>query len=324
MYHALILEDLLDLIQLQVIYSNSKEINERSAHWHELATRMARFLNSMCHPDGEIAFFNDASFGIACKRDDLLRYARSLGVEVMAEMSTGLQVFPESGYARADCGQFAILFDGAPVGPDYLPGHAHADTLSFELSHAGQRVICNSGTSTYEVVAQRDWERSTAAHNTVEVDGLSSSETWQSFRVARRAKPSQLSAKKRGELIELVCAHDGYRRLAGKPIHRRILELSDSRLTWKDEILGTGFHAVAGRIPIHPLIHLERQSPCAWSLMQTDGKRLLLESLSDLLIESEPGWFAPEFGKLIPRLVLIWRYKGPLPIIASFRLSKVD
>jgi hypothetical protein len=32
-----------------------------------------------------------------------------------------------------------LILDVAPVGPDYLPGHAHADTLSFELSLFGQR-----------------------------------------------------------------------------------------------------------------------------------------------------------------------------------------
>ena len=44
---------------------------------------------------------------------------------------------------------YAIL-DVAPIGPDYLTGHAHADTLAFELSIMSTRVIVNGGTSLYE------------------------------------------------------------------------------------------------------------------------------------------------------------------------------
>ncbi len=61
-------------------------------------------------------------------------------------------------------------------GPDYLPGHAHADTLSFELSLFGQRVIVNSGTSVFGIGEQRQLERGAAAHSTVVVDGENSSE----------------------------------------------------------------------------------------------------------------------------------------------------
>jgi uncharacterized heparinase superfamily protein len=59
------------------------------------------------------------------------------------------------------------LLDVAPIGPDYQPGHAHADTLSFELSLFGQRLLVNSGTSEYEISPVRQYERSTKAHNTV-------------------------------------------------------------------------------------------------------------------------------------------------------------
>ncbi|MFB1490650.1 MULTISPECIES: heparinase II/III family protein [unclassified Thiocapsa] len=50
-----------------------------------------------------------------------------------------------------EAGSAVALLDVAPIGPDYLPGHAHADTLSFELSLFGQRVIVNGGTSRYRI-----------------------------------------------------------------------------------------------------------------------------------------------------------------------------
>ena len=58
------------------------------------------------------------------------------------------------------------------VGPAYQPGHAHADTLSFELSVDGLRWFVNTGVSGYGVTADRSYERSSEAHNTVVVDGM--------------------------------------------------------------------------------------------------------------------------------------------------------
>ena len=57
------------------------------------------------------------------------------------------------------------------VGPDYIPGHAHADTLSFEMSVFDMRFIVNSGTSVYGLGAERLRQRGTAAHSTVVIDG---------------------------------------------------------------------------------------------------------------------------------------------------------
>src|SRR5690606_33541669 len=92
-----------------------------------------------------------------------------------------------SGYARVLEGELALFVDVAAVGPDHLPGHAHADTLSMELSLFGQRVLVNSGTPLYAAGSERLRIRSTEAHNTLVVAGENSSEVWDSFRVARRA-----------------------------------------------------------------------------------------------------------------------------------------
>jgi uncharacterized heparinase superfamily protein len=72
-----------------------------------------------------------------------------LGIEAARSPSPQRRLLAESGYLRAEAAGAVLILDVAPVGPDYLPGHAHADTLSFELSLFGQRVFCNGGTSRY-------------------------------------------------------------------------------------------------------------------------------------------------------------------------------
>src|SRR5207237_10587114 len=95
-------------------------------------------------------------------------------------------------------GDAVVIIDAGSVGPSYQPGHAHAGTLSFELSLRGARVIVNSGTSTYEAGVMREFQRSTAAHNTVSYRSQCSSETGASVRVGRRASVREI------ELSELA------------------------------------------------------------------------------------------------------------------------
>src|SRR5258708_27434423 len=146
-----------------------------------------------------------------------------------------------------------MIADVGEIGPDHLPGHAHADTLSFEVSVRGEGVLVNAGTSTYEVSAGRQRQRGTAAHNTVVVDGVDSSEVWSSFRVARRARPLAVSWGRDGAALWLSAGHEGYRRLPGKVIHRRHWRLDPQGLVVEDVLEGqytsaeARFHVLRGR-----------------------------------------------------------------------------
>src|SRR5690606_13786285 len=89
-----------------------------------------------------------------------------------------------------------------------------------------------------------------AAHNTVVVDGENSSEVWSGFRVARRARPVDLSIKT-GNGVVVECGHDGYYRLPGRPMHRRTWRMRGHRLTVVDMVTGDYSKAEA-RFHLHP------------------------------------------------------------------------
>jgi uncharacterized heparinase superfamily protein len=251
MYHAIILEDLLDLVNLFRTYER-----EIPFYWESACFRMRVWLKALTHPDGEIALFNDAAFGVAPSWADLDAYSGRLGLVRQECPSKPLTHLPETGYGRCEKGKAVLLLDVAPVGPDYIPGHAHADTLNFELSLFGQRVIVDSGTSTYEKNAERQRQRGTAAHNVVTINGEDSSEVWGGFRVARRARPFCLEASVPAGKVHVICSHDGYHRLPGKPVHRRELELTENELLVCDTIEGRFREAVA-RYHFHPRIRVE-------------------------------------------------------------------
>jgi len=269
MYHAILLEDVLDLLQLAQRYPGMVE-GDTQSEWRDTAARMLRWLQVMSHPDGEIAFFNDAAFGVAPNLAALATYASTLGVAFDGGPLDSVMDLSSSGYVRLEAGPAALLADVARIGPDYLPGHAHADALSFELSIRGQRVFVNGGTSTYETGPERQRQRGTAMHNTVQVDGEDSSEVWAGFRVARRARPVGLSVERGPDGARLACAHDGYKRLPGRVVHRRTWRLDGRGLTVTDALEGSWREAIA-RFHLHPQASVEPGG----AIVLPDGGRLM-------------------------------------------------
>ncbi len=316
MYHAIVLEDLLDLANVLAAYGVAGDVAGRL---RAAAPAMIAWLRAMTHPDGELAYFNDAAPGVAASAEALAQYAASLGIaERAAQTSVWLR---DSGYLRLASGPFVALFDAAAVGPDYQPGHAHADTLSFELAYKGARVLCNSGVSTYEVGTQRAFERSTPAHNTVCVDGADSSEVWASFRVARRARPSACEFEIAAGGVRASASHDGYARLPGAPTHRRELRVEQGRVHWIDTVEGRGEHEVSGYIPFHPEMRCELEGR-KFVLRLPGGGSLAGEVSGDVALRLERGSFADGFNLRRERTVLVWSWRGTLPIRVEMEIQE--
>lgn len=321
MYHAVILEDMIDLLQLSQTYPEILADARARQRWDGRAGAMLAWLHAMTHPDGEIAFFNDATFGQARRPANLAAYAAEFGVVASGEPPALLHL-PESGYVRLSAGPWCAFFDAAMVGPDYIPGHAHADTLSVELSLDGQRLVTNGGTSTYAPGEAREWERSTAAHATVEVDGQNSSEVWASFRVGRRAHPMGVSVAQAGGRLTAAASHDGYRFLPGRPLHRREIFIDHDRLSIRDTIRGGGTHAIIGRFPLHPSVAEVAADRTGWRIRLAAGRIMTISVEGPVKCAVENGFFGSEFGVRQERKVLVWRTALPLPlsIVTDFRL----
>lgn len=257
MYHATLLWDMCDLVNLAERV-DLPELKVRLPEWRAIVVQGVRWLRSMQHPDGGIPFFNDAAFGIAPTLSDLEVYASRLeGCLPLPDVDEGsfdARYHAQSGYASIDLGSGnKALLDLARVGPDYQPGHAHADTLSFELSLFGQRIFVNSGTSQYGDDAERHRQRSTSAHNTVEVDGENSSEVWSGFRVARRAYPVLELFVDQSDKVLIQASHTGYLRLKGRVLHRRAWLFESGHIEVLDKVEGEHGVAVA-RLYVHPEI----------------------------------------------------------------------
>jgi len=317
LYHCIFLQDLLDLVNLQRAGGRAlaDTIEARIA-------AMLRWLQTMCHPDGAIAFFNDAAFGVAASVPEIFEYGArlSLFADPPAQASPHLTVLPDSGYARVVIGEAVALIDRAAIGPDYLPGHAHADTLSFELSLFGQRVMVNSGTSVYGVGAERLRQRGTAAHTTVVVDGADSSEVWSGFRVARRASIFALESHHANNSIRLSACHDGYQRLAGKPTHGRQWQFTDHALVIDDHISGQGQHQIEVVLPLHPAVQVASVDQNKVALA-VSGRQVEVVFDGEGVLHTHKSTYHPEFGLSVENTQLIYRVSGRLPIHVITRMA---
>lgn len=303
MYHALAVEDLLDLVNLARTYANALPSKHRgfAAGWPELAAGMRRYLALLGHPDGGIAFFNDAAFGVAPPLADLEHYAARLGLAPVDGPAEGLTHLGDAGYIRVADKEAVALLDVAPVGPDDLPGHAHADTLSFELSLFGRRVIVNSGTSEYGAGPERQRQRGTPAHTTVTVDDADSSEVWSGFRVARRARPFGLWIESGANGLKVSCSHDGYTRLSGKPAHRRFWHFTPGALKVTDTVDGR-FRTARARFHFHPDFVVKGHSDtfaAGWN-----GHRQVEIRVAGGDAAIQPSTWHPAFGKSVPNQCL--------------------
>ncbi len=301
MYHSIFLEDLLDLVNISKTYTNvikKQKVNK----WLKVSAKMFRWLDTMTHPDGDISFFNDATFGFAPTLNELKKYNQRIGEKYSYFKFDKITHLQNSGYIRISKNNMIGVLDVGLIGPDYLPGHAHADTLSFELSLFSQRLLVNSGTSEYEISSVRQYERSTKAHNTVTVNGKNSSEVWSSFRVARRAYPFDLKVEEKENFESISCAHDGYKRITGKPIHRRNWKFFETSLIIKDHVEGP-FKSAFAYFHFHPSVNISKKKNDEWDMYLSNGHKAILTVNTDKAF-IEKSYYSPEFGKKLNKYCL--------------------
>jgi uncharacterized heparinase superfamily protein len=305
MYHAGFVEDLLDTVGIMQTFGRTVD-----AAWLETIARMMGWLEAMSHPDKGIAFFNDAAFGVSPAPAQLRNYAARLNVALPTFGPAGVRRLMPSGYVSIDLPPFFLICDVAPIGPDHLPAHAHADTLSFEMSFKGRRVFVNSGTSEYGLSEERQRQRGTAAHNTLVLDEENSSEVWAGFRVARRARARLLDVGTEDGVFRIVGEHDGYRRLRGRNSHRRSWTLNSHALVIEDIVAGP-FRSARCYFHLHPEIHVQRGQGLELQLSDSRGVLLEVEFDGAAAVDVADSTWHPEFGIAVGSRCVVAKLDGP-------------
>ena len=178
MYQKLILED---LIRVEVALESVGDKNKKIRSYIQ---KMLNVSYSFEFGLDRLPLFNDCGNNITKNIRALVRAS-----ENWFKLSPEYKYcFQESGFYIFEFGDgWKIVVDGGQPGPDYSPGHAHCEAMAFELFHKGKPIFVNCGTFAYQC-EERNFFKSTQAHNTVQVSGVEQSECWSNFRMARRAR----------------------------------------------------------------------------------------------------------------------------------------
>jgi hypothetical protein len=154
----------------------------------------------------------------------------------------------DGGVAVLRAGDAWLCLSAGPNGQGGTGGHAHNDKNSVELSFGSFDVLVDRGTYAYARDPQeRNARRGTAAHNTIQVDGLEQN----------RILPGRLFALPDTAYARLVPVerHEGFEMAAGEHrgyersgvIHRRVAALQSGCAAFVDELRGRGEHVFQSR-----------------------------------------------------------------------------
>lgn len=307
MYHAIVLEDIMDLINIGESYDRPTDSQLRN-----VAASMLGWLEQLSRADGTPSYFNDSVGEIAPPLRELEKYGQRLGI------NSTIEPLNDSGFALMENDHVKVLMDVGSPSPSYQPGHAHAEALAIELEIDGKPILVNRGISTYEANETRSLERSTLAHNTISIDGQDSSETWGAFRVAGRAMVNVVLCDSKSGVIRAT--HDGFRRLPDPVTHDREVRLLRDGITILDRISGQGRHGVLASWYLHPNCRIESTSHLDTGELiistgeELDGVRLMLTFDGQIRIRLEESSWNVSFGKPLANALIVCEIDDVVPI----------
>jgi len=241
--------------------------------------RIAPALAALRHGDGAPALFNGT------REESAGRLAQAFAQA--PARARAVQRLPEMGFQRLAAGRTVIVIDTgvpAPRGQDRL---AHAGTLAFEMSVGRDRLVVNCGAAPAASAAWRDALRATAAHSTLVIADVNSSELREGG-LGRRPEEVAVQRHEANGAHWLDASHDGWRKPFGA-IHRRRLYLGESGedVRGEDSIDCATPQPFAIRFHLHPSVGASLQQDGAGVLLRTpsgtgwvfraEGARLALE-----------------------------------------------
>jgi hypothetical protein len=348
-YHRLVAE----LFLLPALYREALGLDV-SEPYRERVKAMARFVAAYSRPDGSVPLWGDADDARALPLggQDLNDHRYLPGLVGAAWNFTALkeafggdpsEVFwtlgpaaveslPRDGPAKdhssqsfRDGGFFVmrnavdhVFVDCGRTGLADRGGHGHNDCLSFEAALAGAHLVSDCGAFVYtRSFEERNRFRSTAYHNTPQVDG----------KEINRFKPGLLwdleyDARPEVRLFEtgaeedVFCgAHAGYRRLPEPvtPVRTIVLDHRRHALTIADAFEGSGRHRI--EIPLHLAPGVTVSEAGAGRLVLRSGDQLFAlhwEPAGSWGLTIGEGRVSPSYGVAVKNARLVFSREGGL------------
>jgi len=324
-YHCILLEDYLDLF---VLVAKNPELFTLQTY-NELSTAIRAALGvliALQTPDDDIPLFNDSASGAAARPSEIILRAKQLGLDPTQTEPKPVEIIdlPDTGLYGSKTKQDYFLIDCGAIGPNYQPGHTHCDFLSYVLMADNQWLVVDSGVSEYEPGEMRRYVRSTAAHNTVIVNGQEQSEVWGEFRVGRRATRIQATMQRSAQGIDFHGSYRGFPSINGGITHRRraMIKITDNRIVQldiADDLEGDGLFSTQSLVHFHPALHVTIDRNVA-NIFLNAQLIAQVAAIDTATLRLEQGWYCPEFGLKQPNSVLVIECAGTRSLKISYTI----
>lgn len=305
-YHLVVLRSFLG------VYENARRFGLCLPDSYRSRLELACEFALHCHrPDGQLPALSDSDSGnyapvlelagTLLDRPDFL-YGATAGARGVpptqrnVSFPVGSYFIQRSGWGEGqtpfDAERF-LIFDCGPLGAG---GHGHYDLLSVEIAAGGRPLIMDPGRYTYaeDPPNWRRWFKSTAAHNTVCIDGLDQTPY-------RRGKPKgptaqgRLLARYRELGLDVLCGE------AISPVYevvhtRQILFVADEYWIIVDQLRGKRSHRYDLRFHLAPdaLNATTLTGEAENAVVRAPGLALVFAEPYEPRIEQ--GWVAPRYG----------------------------
>jgi hypothetical protein len=365
-YHLFTLE--LFLLALLIGRNNNTPFSDRYA---ERVRGMAAFLGAIATADGDLPWYGDSddargfmfaehesSFAVTMQLASLifdepswLRFrssstgaARALVPDLLGRLEQSRTenlpdpppaLFGDAGLAclRTHDGSVQLVMDFGPLGFPAPAAHGHADALAIWLAIDNEYFLIDAGTYAYHSHPEwRTYFRSTAAHNTVSIDGQDQSQMAGRFLWSAKANARLLRFEGAEKQETIEAEHDGYMRLPDPVTHRRKVgfDRTSGAVSIEDRFLCAGRHRVELFFHLHEETAIRRVGPggaeLAWHNRNIHFSSPDDSATWEIFRGSEApklGWRSRRFNQKqpIPTLRIQKEISGPTTISTHLRIQ---
>jgi uncharacterized heparinase superfamily protein len=210
------------------------------------------------------------------------------------------RLFPDAGIAVARHARAYLIVTNGKVGTNGFGNHKHNDLLAFEFHGGGIPLLVDPGSYVYTSDPEaRNLFRSTAYHNTLQVDGVEQNDIRPEFlfRMFETSSVEHVAFLDTAEYTEYRGRHTGYERLPAPLTHERAFRLtkSDGALLIVDHLAGSGVHSLSWHFHVAPGVDVELGERGEWVLVTAIG-RWTFQADATLTAAVSDAWYSPSYG----------------------------
>lgn len=223
--------------------------------------------------------------------------------------------FVNSGFYVMRHEDLYMIINASSPNPKYLQCHRHNDALSFELFSYGTSLIVDPGSYVYTSNPEmRNLFRSTAYHNTIQVDGKEQNQFTDDLFFLGTESKTKVSRWEVGEEIDFFEGeHYGYKKLKNPVTHKRQIIFNKKLKFWlvKDILkcndhnsLDLHLHLTDGELKSfkYPYSFINQNKRMKIAIIPLETKKLSVEVLK--------GYLSPSYGKKTKAPILKYSKRG--------------